>query len=124
MSTRSREYAAIGVQLDLGVLTAAEGYDLLVKHRGVDGPAEQDAARGLVADLDGHALALDVTGAALHAERGVVAVEVVSGAVVRACGPRIGVSHRVSTSCISRVLPGLLMAMVEIFVSQPRRRRR
>ena len=71
MTTRSREYAAIGAQLDLGVLSAGEGYELLAKHRAADGHAEQEAARGLVEDLGGHALVLEVTGAALYEERGV-----------------------------------------------------
>lgn len=53
------------------MLRAGEGYELLVKYRVPHGPAEQDAARGLVEDLGGHALALDVTGAALHEQRGV-----------------------------------------------------
>jgi TIR domain/Tetratricopeptide repeat/NB-ARC domain len=75
LTTRSRQYRAVGAQLDLGVLTAAEGVELLERHRKLDGPAERAVARGLVADLGGHALALDVAGAALAAEAGARSIE-------------------------------------------------
>jgi len=71
MTTRSREYHGVGAQLDLGVLSAQEGYELLLKHRVPEGPEELAAARGLVADLGAHALAVDVAGAALAAAMGV-----------------------------------------------------
>jgi tetratricopeptide (TPR) repeat protein len=75
VTTRSRDYDAIGAQIDLGVLTAQEGLELLSRHRAPLGPDEQQAAIELVADLGGHALALDVAGAALRAERGVRSYE-------------------------------------------------
>lgn len=71
MTSRSRDYGGVGAQIDLGVLGPEEGAELLAKHRWPDGAAEHKSARGLVSDLGGHALALDVAGAALHAERGV-----------------------------------------------------
>jgi tetratricopeptide (TPR) repeat protein len=71
ITTRSHTYEALGMQIDLGVLTAEEGLELLAKHRVPDGPDEGDQARGLVEDLGRHALALDVAGAALRAEKGV-----------------------------------------------------
>jgi Flp pilus assembly protein TadD len=71
LTTRSHDYDAIGVRIDLGVLSAEEGFELLAKHRPPDGPDEEQAARGLVEDLGRHALALDVAGAALRAEQGV-----------------------------------------------------
>jgi hypothetical protein len=71
LTTRSRAYGAVGEQIDLGLLSAQEGFELLATHRPPDGPVEEQAARGLVDDLGCHALALDVAGAALHAERGV-----------------------------------------------------
>jgi hypothetical protein len=70
VTTRSRQYAAVGAQIDLGVLTAGEGLELLERHRPPSTRAEHDAAERLVSDLGGHALALDVAGAALAAERG------------------------------------------------------
>jgi hypothetical protein len=45
--------------------------EFLERHRSPEGHREKQAAEGLVADLGGHALALDVAGAALAAERGV-----------------------------------------------------
>ncbi len=71
LTTRSHAYEALGTQIDLGVLTAEEGLELLAKHRVPDGPGEEEQARGLVEDLGRHALALDVAGAALRAEKGV-----------------------------------------------------
>jgi Flp pilus assembly protein TadD len=71
LTTRSHAYEALGMQIDLGVLTAEEGLELLAKHRVPDGPGEEEQARGLVVDLGGHALALDVAGGALRAEKGV-----------------------------------------------------
>ena len=70
LTTRSHDYDAIGAQIDLGVLSAQEGFELLAKHRPPVGPEEEQAARRLVEDLGGHALALDVAGAALRAEQG------------------------------------------------------
>lgn len=71
LTTRSHDYDALGAQINLGVLSAQEGLELLAKHRPPNGPEEMQAARGLVEELGGHALALDVAGAALRAEQGV-----------------------------------------------------
>ena len=71
LTTRSREYHRISKQIDLGVLSPEEGYELLVAYRVPDSAEDERAARELVEDLGAHALALDVTGAALRAERGV-----------------------------------------------------
>ena len=71
ITTRTHEYRGVGTQIDIGVLSLDEGYELLVKHRVPDGDREQEAARRLVGDLGAHALAVDVAGAALAAERGV-----------------------------------------------------
>jgi tetratricopeptide (TPR) repeat protein len=70
LTTRSHHYDAIGAQIDVGLLSSQEGFELLVAHRPPVGAEEEQAARGLVEDLGRHALALDVAGAALHAERG------------------------------------------------------
>jgi hypothetical protein len=71
ITTRSRAYAAIGTQIDLGVLNPAEGFELLAKHREPGDLDEEEMARGIVEDLGRHSLALDVAGAALRAEHGV-----------------------------------------------------
>lgn len=71
ITTRSHAYEAVGEQIDLGVLTRGEGFELLSKHREPEGHDEEEQARGLVEDLGRHALALDVAGAALRAEKGV-----------------------------------------------------
>lgn len=70
LTTRSQDYGALGGFVDLGGLDIEEGYELLTKQRKPVGRDEEEAARGLVEDLGGHALALDVTGAALHASIG------------------------------------------------------
>jgi hypothetical protein len=70
LTTRSRGYASVGTQIDVGVLSPQKGFELLSAHRPPDGPGDEQAARGLVSDLGGHALALDVAGGALYAERG------------------------------------------------------
>jgi Flp pilus assembly protein TadD len=75
VTTRSRAYGALGTQIDLGVLTPEEGFELLSKHRVPEGRGEEEQARGLVEDLGRHALALDVAGAALRAEKGVRSYE-------------------------------------------------
>jgi tetratricopeptide (TPR) repeat protein len=71
VTTRSRKYGAVGVEIDLGLLSTQEGFELLATHRSPEGPDEERAARDLVEDLGRHALALDVAGAALSVERGV-----------------------------------------------------
>jgi hypothetical protein len=71
VTTQSLDYAAIGTQVRLGVLGEADGVELLSHHRLPEGEVELQAARGLVADLGGHALALEVAGAALKAAHGV-----------------------------------------------------
>jgi tetratricopeptide (TPR) repeat protein len=70
LTTRSHEYANLAEPLQLGVLSASEGFELLVSRRAPDTPQEEDAARGIVQDLGGHALALDVAAAALKRSTG------------------------------------------------------
>jgi hypothetical protein len=71
LTTRSRKYESIGVSIELEVLSEPDGLELLAKHRQPDSLEERQAAAGLVSDLGGHALALDVAGAALKAELGI-----------------------------------------------------
>jgi hypothetical protein len=65
LTTRSREYGAQAAGIDLLVLPPDEAYQLLTSRRAPSGDAEREQARLLAEDLGRHALALDVTGAAL-----------------------------------------------------------
>ncbi|MDQ3565210.1 MAG: toll/interleukin-1 receptor domain-containing protein [Pseudomonadota bacterium] len=69
LTTRSRQYEALGVLVYLGVLAAGEAYDLLTKapeRRQPSGETEEAAARAILDRLGCHALAVDVAGAALR----------------------------------------------------------
>lgn len=68
--TRSREYESSGGVVDLEALDLEEGLELLTARRRPNGPAEDAAARGIIAELGGHALAIDVAGGALAKLRG------------------------------------------------------
>jgi hypothetical protein len=70
LTTRTREYALLARAVHLGGLPAPDGYALLTARRTPQGPQEQAAACGIVADLAGHPLALAVAGAALRIEAG------------------------------------------------------
>jgi hypothetical protein len=70
LTTRTREYALLARTVQLGGLTAPDGYALLTAQRTPRGAEEQEAADGIVADLAGHPLALAVAGAALRIEAG------------------------------------------------------
>jgi tetratricopeptide (TPR) repeat protein len=63
ITTRSREYRSLANGIDLSVLAPEEAYQLLTSHKLPLGEDEQ--ARELAKDLGYHALALDVTAAAL-----------------------------------------------------------
>jgi tetratricopeptide (TPR) repeat protein len=65
LTTRSREYGAQAAGIDLSVLPPDEAYQLLTSRRVPASDAEREQARLLAEDLGRHALALDVTGAAL-----------------------------------------------------------
>ncbi|HMD97481.1 MAG TPA: tetratricopeptide repeat protein [Terriglobia bacterium] len=65
VTTRSREYGAQAQGVDLSVLPPYEAYQLLTSRRAPPSEAEREQARLLAEDLGRHALALDVTGAAL-----------------------------------------------------------
>lgn len=68
ITTRSREYQ-LDVRVDLDCLPPDDGYQLLTSVRMPDEADEGEAraARGIVKDLGGHPLALDITAHALHA---------------------------------------------------------
>jgi hypothetical protein len=72
ITTRSREYRTIGAAMPLDVLTPKEAIDLLCSRRAPVGSVEQAAAEGIAQDLGYHALAADVTAAALAAQAGMV----------------------------------------------------
>ena len=70
ITTRSREYEAIGNSIRLDVLEPNEAYELLCRYRKPIGPEEERAARGIAADLGYHPLALAVCSRALEAKAG------------------------------------------------------
>jgi len=70
ITTRTREYDSLGHLIPLGVLEEDEAWELLSSWIKPVGKEEEDAARQLIGDLGYHALALDVTGAALHKSEG------------------------------------------------------
>jgi tetratricopeptide (TPR) repeat protein len=65
LTTRSDRYQALAADVELGLLTADEGYELLTAGRRPEGAEEEGGARAIVSDLGRHALAIDVAGAAL-----------------------------------------------------------
>jgi tetratricopeptide (TPR) repeat protein len=67
ITTRSHEYGSLGSEVRLDVLLPDEAYELLTSRREPEGAEEQVFARGIVKDLEYHALAVDVAGAAIHA---------------------------------------------------------
>jgi hypothetical protein len=75
LTTRSREYGALATPVDLPMLEPEAGYRLLTSRRAPESDAERSAARKIVAALGGHALALDVAGAALGASEGLLSFE-------------------------------------------------
>jgi len=72
ITTRTREYNSLGHLIPLDVLAPDEAWELLTSWRKTAGEEEEEVAtRKLIEDLGRHALALDVTGAALHASEGI-----------------------------------------------------
>ena len=70
ITTRSREYGSLAEGIDLSVLAPEEAYQLLTSRKPPLGEAEQAQARALAEDLGCHALALDVTAAAVSSYGG------------------------------------------------------
>jgi tetratricopeptide (TPR) repeat protein len=66
ITTRSRRYDALATPVDLDVLPKEDAYALLTSRRRPKDAGEDKAAWGIVDDLGGHALAIDVAGAALR----------------------------------------------------------
>jgi hypothetical protein len=64
VTTRSREYNAVGKELPLDVLDKSAAFDLLKNH-GIDIASQKDEAAKLIERLGGHAMALDIAGAAI-----------------------------------------------------------
>jgi tetratricopeptide (TPR) repeat protein len=71
ITTRSQEYANVAEPLHLGALSQIEAFELLISRRTPETLQDEDAARGIVQDLGGHALAVDVAAAALKKAEGV-----------------------------------------------------
>jgi len=65
ITTRGIALGRNGATLALGVLNPAEALELLLSHRPVTSTADQTAAESIVAALGGHALAVEVAGAAV-----------------------------------------------------------
>ena len=70
ITTRTKNYSALGKLVPLGVLEPEEAWDLLILWRRPETEEDEDAARMLIEDLGRHALALEVAGAALRASEG------------------------------------------------------
>jgi len=71
ITTRTKEYNSLSHLILLNVLAPDEAWELLTSWRKPAGEEEEDAALHLIEDLGYNALALDVTGAALHALEGI-----------------------------------------------------
>jgi hypothetical protein len=65
VTTRSKEYGALGDVLDLGVLSSEEAFGLLCSHRKLAGSAEESATHRTVELLGCHPLAVEVAGSYL-----------------------------------------------------------
>ena len=71
-TTRSQAYGALAVAVDLDVLAPQDAYQLLTTRRPATTEDEHRAAEGIVEVLGRHALAVDVAGAALAIQQGLV----------------------------------------------------
>ena len=65
VTTRSKEYGAVGSTVDLGVLSSSEAFDLLCSHRHPRCSAERGAAHRIVERLGYHPPAVEVAGSYL-----------------------------------------------------------
>jgi tetratricopeptide (TPR) repeat protein len=74
LTTRSRRYDQLAAVVDLDVLPPEDALALLTRHRPAATDQDQADAAGLVADLGYHALAVDVAGAALRTQTGLLSV--------------------------------------------------
>jgi tetratricopeptide (TPR) repeat protein len=74
LTTRSRRYDQLAAVVDLDVLPPEDALALLMRHRPASTDQDQAEAAGLVADLGYHALAVDVAGAALRTQIGLVSI--------------------------------------------------
>jgi hypothetical protein len=72
ITTRSRAYGALAAAIDLDVLDTRDAHELLTTRRPSTSEAEAQAVHAIIEALGGHALAVDVTGAALANQRGLV----------------------------------------------------
>src|SRR5439155_12893858 len=89
VTTRSRTYGAFGGVVEVDVLPTDDAYELLLAHRQPDTASEISAARGIVDDLGGHALAVDVAGAGLRASIGLQSFEEFRAALAHARGDEL-----------------------------------
>ncbi|MFZ4701714.1 MAG: tetratricopeptide repeat protein, partial [Candidatus Methylumidiphilus sp.] len=74
ITTRSKEYAGIGITLEIDVLDPVAALDLLTQKRKPQTEQERQEAEALAEDLGRHALALDVAGYFLLEDKGFAAL--------------------------------------------------
>ena len=72
VTTRSQTYGAFAMAVEVDVLSRDEAYELLTARRPPLGGEEEEAARGIARELGYHALAVDVAGAALRNQEGLI----------------------------------------------------
>jgi tetratricopeptide (TPR) repeat protein len=66
VTTRSSEYGALMPEVNIGVLENEEALQVLISRRAPSDEEELESAKRIVAELGGHALAIDVAGATLR----------------------------------------------------------
>jgi hypothetical protein len=100
LTTRSRRYDDLAVVIELDVLPPEDALALLTRHRLAASYQDYAEAAALVADLGYHALAIDVAGAALRTQIGLVsfAESFTSGT----CS-RLALMYSMGKSCTSAV---------------------
>ena len=74
ITTRSKEYAGLGITVEIDVLDPAAALELLTQKRKPQTEQERQDAQGLSDDLGRHALALDVAGHFLLEDKGFAAL--------------------------------------------------
>ncbi len=74
ITTRSKEYAGLGITVEIDVLDPAAALELLTQKRKPQTEQERQDTQGLAEDLGRHALALDVAGHFLLEDKGFAAL--------------------------------------------------
>ena len=87
ITTRSREYGALGHQLDLGVLSSEEAVTLLTRGHRTEDTAERGAAQQLTEALGYHPLAVEIAGSYLA--KGVQSLQGIFGRIKPTAARRV-----------------------------------